>query len=510
MQKRSATSVSLLLILVGASFMVASPAGAHSSEAVFVTSFDGTQIDINVCKPDGASAADPVPLIFWGPGWAGTKAGCDSLAGWNDDGYGVISITPRGFGSSGGQANVHDPDLEGKDYRAVIDYAASLDWIQKETGPDACGPDDVVLGAIGGSYGGAYQLITALDETASWGCTRFDAIAPEIAWFSLPQSLAPYGVVRSVWVDALYAVGAPSLPDYIHQSYAHVQATGRVPTGPEPFIPDLVAEFEQHGPSGFVAGGVQLGIPALIRQGVSDNLFNLNEGIHNFQRTLTDDARAESLFVGFNGGHALPTVLPLGTAGGNTCEADLMGGTGGWSELQRAWYDHHLKGEAKAYDDSFAYNIMDEGSTCVRTNSVDTTATFPVDGLAGAIATTTMIGAPQHHKIADGPLTVSGIPTLSATLTTAGIDARAFLAVSIGSTPLDAQVIGHNVMPINKELPVVLESLEMELQGMAATVEEGQSLFLTVSPASDMFVTHGSRTPGAIVLTDVTVDLPVV
>jgi len=35
-------------------------------------------------------------------------------------------------------------------------------------------------------------------------------------------------------------------------------------------------------------------------------------------------------------------------------------------------------------------------------------------------------------------------------------------------------------------------------------------LFLTVSPASDMFAVHGSRTPGALSLEDVTVRLPVV
>ena len=38
----------------------------------------------------------------------------------------------------------------------------------------------------------------------------------------------------------------------------------------------------------------------------------------------------------------------------------------------------------------------------------------------------------------------------------------------------------------------------------------GQKLFLTVSPVADMFAAHGSRTPSAMVLRDVALQLPVV
>jgi hypothetical protein len=62
-------------------------------------------------------------------------------------------------------------------------------------------------------YGGGYQLLTAAHDD------RLDAIAPEITWNSLPQSLAPNGAVQSTWVDALYGAGVAqaSLADVIHQ-----------------------------------------------------------------------------------------------------------------------------------------------------------------------------------------------------------------------------------------------------------------------------------------------------
>ncbi len=81
------------------------------------------------------------------------------------------------------------------------------------------------------------------------------------------------------------------------------------------------------------------------------------------------------------------------------------------------------------------------------------------------IVTTAAAGAPQAVKIADGPLTVAGTPGAERTI---------------------------------------------ELPSVAAELAKGESLFLTVSPVSDMSVGHGSRTPGGTVLVDATVRVPVV
>jgi hypothetical protein len=52
------------------------------------------------------------------------------------------------------------------------------------------------------------------------------------------------------------------------------------------------------------------------------------------------------------------------------------------------------------------------------------------------------------------------------------------------------------------------EEFEIELPGIAAEVPEGKNLYLTVTPVSDLFFGHASRTPGALVLSDVELTLP--
>ena len=143
---------------------------------------------------------------------------------------------------------------------------------------------------------------------------------------------------------------------------------------------------------------------------------------------------------------------------------------------------------------------------CVTVDSVKADTTYD----AGRIVTTAAGGAPQAIKLADGPLTIAGTPMLKAEVTALGLDTRAFFALSVGRTPADARVVQHNVLP-HREPGINLESARaIELPSVAAEIPEGQSLFLTVSPVSDMFPGHGSRTPGTMILEDARVRVPVV
>src|SRR3712207_7113541 len=65
------------------------------------------------------------------------------------------------------------PERETEDIQAVIDHVADIDWVALDA------PGDPVLGAIGGSYGGGYQTMTALDEIHETGHTRFNALRSE-------------------------------------------------------------------------------------------------------------------------------------------------------------------------------------------------------------------------------------------------------------------------------------------------------------------------------------------
>ncbi|MGH8986790.1 MAG: alpha/beta hydrolase family protein [Acidimicrobiia bacterium] len=78
----------------------------------------------------------------------------------------------RAHGDSEGQAHVQDPTKETEDVKAVIDHVAKLEWVKLDR------PGDPVLAAIGGSYGGGYQTMTALDEIHETGRTRFRRATP--------------------------------------------------------------------------------------------------------------------------------------------------------------------------------------------------------------------------------------------------------------------------------------------------------------------------------------------
>jgi ABC-2 type transport system ATP-binding protein len=482
----------------------ASVAAEHTATDGCLPSVDETdplepgpvEICYTLFQPAGASAGSPVPMVLHSHGWGGSRNSApDSFQGLLDAGFGVLSFDQRGFGESGGKAHVEDPAFEGEDVINVVDFVASLDWVRQEAA------NDPVLGAIGGSYGGGYQFVGAFTELMQTGSTRFDALVPEITWFSLNESLAPQQVVRTAWASALYGAGADAHTSTVHAGFAEGAATGNWPESMEEFLRD-------NGPAFHVEQGRRLDIPVLLRQGASDNLFPLDQAIKNYDRALTDSARSRSILVGYNGGHALPSAMPPGYAtAGDACSGTLGGAAvQGWDDLQRQFLAENLQGAAPALTGHGQYHLTTADGACLTVDSIDPTRSF---GLPD-IATTAGAGAPQAVKIADGPLTVAGTPYVDATVTALGADSRAFFALSVGTSPADARVVQNNVLPHRETSLNTPEERTIELPSVAADVPAGQSLFLTVSPVSDMFGGHGSRTPGAMTLADVTVRVPVV
>ena len=536
--RRPTTGLGLMaaLALVAALAGVA-PAGAaeHTKTDTTVVSHDGTPIAVTVFKPAGAGAQAPVPMILHSHGWGGSRTTAISAFTTElDAGFGVLSFDQRGFGQTPGPANVQDPALEGRDVIALTDYVAGLDWVAKDVKPGVPGqaadpakanaqvepvadPTNPVLFAMGLSYGGGYQFIGALTELRETGRTRFNALSPEITWFDLPGSLAPSKVARSAWVAVLYAGGLRAHRQDIHAALAFGTATGQWPDGTYPGVPNLQERFHANSPVAFVEQGIRLDVPVLIGQGSSDNLFNLNQGWKNFEQTLTDGARARSLFVGYNGGHALPNVLPPGypgdvQVGGNAdpCSAPA----GGFRALRLNFFRSVLDGQnpRALLGGGEAYHVATPTGDCVHTGSLTgetvlTPAAAP--GLPNATVTTTGAGVPQHLELSAGPLRFAGIPVLDADVTTAGADQRVFVGLSVGPNPAQARVVHNNLMPIRELLPVVRGHRTVELAGVAANVAAGEKLYLTITPVSDMYFGHGSaRTPGVVTLENLKVTLP--
>jgi hypothetical protein len=201
----------------------------------------------------------------------------------------------------------------------------------------------------------------------------------------------------------------------------------------------------------------------------------------------------------------LPNVLPQGFGGsGDPCSAKLGGGS--FSALAQKFMQQNLKGIASGLTGFGDYHLATAGDECVTVASVAPSTEVEL----GTVPTTTAAGGPVAHELAAGPLRVAGQPLVDAAITSAGVENRAFFALSVGTTPADAKVVSNNVMPLNVPLPVAGEQRTIELPAVAVDVPEGQKLFLTISPVSDMFFAHGSRVPGALVLDGTTVRLPVV
>jgi pimeloyl-ACP methyl ester carboxylesterase len=553
-------------LAVGGTGAVAAADADSEREDVTIESHDGTEIAMTVYRPGTATADDPVPMILHSHGWSGSRTASEGAFSRElDSGYGVLSFDQRGHGDSGGQAYIQNPDREGRDVIEVLDYVAGLEWVARSPGRSSFPtPEDPMVFAIGGSYGGAYQLVGALTETKREGDTRFDALAPQITWFDLSNSLAPAGVVRSAWVAALYAAGALNVPEHVHRGVVFGFLTGQWPEGQAPGVPDLESRFSRNGPSGFVDEGIQLDIPVLFGQGASDNLFNLNQGWKNFERTLTDRARRRSSLVSYNGGHALPNALPPGQA----ASGDACSGEGGFGALRLAFFEA-VRDQSKNPRDVVGspYSLTTaRGGSCLQVDALDDRTTLaggfdmrlttdPEGGLelqdvagideglvgvgdvsaietdpeaveaafegvdaaftagagteGGTAASPTGVGAPIHVELASGETTVTGVPTVSADVSSLGVEQRLFFALSVGTSPADARVIQNNMMPLREPEPVTGAERTVELPGVAAEIGSGESLYLTVSGFSDMSFAHGSvRTPGVVVLENTTVDVP--
>ena len=130
--------------------------------------------------------------------------------------------------------------------------------------------------------------------------------------------------------------------------------------------------------------------------------------------------------------------------------------------------------------------------------------------MTGTVATTETGGAPMAYAVAPGPIRVAGTPYLTGTLTALGVNNRAFYGLAVGTSPADAHLVQNNVLPLSTTAPVVGEQRRIDLPSVAIDVPAGQTLYVLASPVSDTFVGMGSRTPGAVVLEDTAVHLPVV
>ncbi|WP_320838437.1 thrombospondin type 3 repeat-containing protein [Zhongshania sp.] len=205
--------------IVVASCELGSNLNAGNSLEIALKTYDDKVVTFQVLEPSAINCNElhraAHPLMMHGPGYSLPRA----TTGFDDyraAGYTVISWDPRGFGGSSGTVRAMDPDFEGQYLNQILDWAEKnldyLAWRNEATGEFAPRPSDstsvadgvnLLVGAQGSSYGGGFQLALLATDAKK----RLDAIAPDITWHDLRNSLNPGDVVKSAWGLVLSGAG---------------------------------------------------------------------------------------------------------------------------------------------------------------------------------------------------------------------------------------------------------------------------------------------------------------
>ena len=509
-RKRSHARRALYAILALAALAAAGiPARAAAPVITdgFVTSFDGTQIHYNLFQPAGTSAAKRVPIIFIGPGWS--SGGATEATGLIGDllnaRFGVLTWDPRGFGTSGGEANVDSQDFEVRDVQKLIDLAARIPWVRTDR------RNDPRMGMAGVSYGGGIQLMTASADH------RVDAIVPQIAWNDLPQALMPNGVTKLGWDLLLFGVGveggvlpglqSPNGPEtgalapQIYQSFVEGTALNA-------WMPDTLRWYQDKSTARYITGGTSLGgrkvpgirAPTLLIQGVNDTLFPLNHAIATFNALRKNGVFTKMVF--FCGGLVDGETAHAVNAAGSSCQGATVAHT---HARQISWFRHFLLGDKRASTGPLIdYQTQDASWHTVASLPSTWLKASGVGMLANAVAPTSGVAtAPTPSEdgvripVKNGPFLALGIPRVSGTATGVGPDATVFFRLVDIDPAGSAVVIDDQSMPMRfYDLSTTPQRFSIDMAGVAWMVAAGHQLVLEITTTSSDFAS--SRTPALV------------
>jgi ABC-2 type transport system ATP-binding protein len=470
----------VVLAIATIALLLPATAGAYQIEDDQVaTSFDGTEIRYTLFMPDSASASSPVPVIMRTHGWGGSRetTATGFVQQLLDSGYGVLTWDSRGFGESGGTVEIDSPDFEARDASALIDVLAADPRVTKKKG-------DPKVGMSGGSYAGGIQWVTdAIDH-------RVDAIAPEISWNNLLESLYPETVVKTGWGTLLYGAGLtsvsggivsdptdPETGNYdpaIHQAFVEGSTTGQFSQQTQDF-------FAHRGPD-YLLGNVTA--PTFIIQGTIDTLFPPSQGADNYATMKQLHPRTPLKMAWYCSGHG-------------SCLFD-PGPSGYIQNAIVAWFDRHVKGDKSANTGAKFEYVTDDG---VWHGAGD----YPVPGTttrsASGSGTVAINGGPTTTGLLDGsdapasleiplpsqPGTLIGAPAVTltengiGTATDSPFEATVFFQVVNKTT---GEVVGNQITPKVFATDGLDHTYTFQIEPISYTVDAGDELVLQIASTS--------------------------
>ncbi|MFD4027494.1 alpha/beta fold hydrolase [Streptomyces sp. NPDC058576] len=263
---------------------------------------DGVPIDTSYFHAKGSGKR---PAVLIGHGFGGSKndvrAQAEKLAA---DGYAVLTWSARGFGKSGGEISLNDPDHEVKDVSRLIDWLATRPEVQLDE------KGDPRVGLTGASYGGAVSLLAAGHDE------RVDAIAPVITYWNLADALFPEGVFKKLWAGIFITTGGgcERFEKQLCEMYERVAVSGKPDA-------EAVKLLTERSPS---AVADRIKVPSLLLQGQSDSLFPLGQ------------ADAMQKAISANGAPVSVDWIAGGHDGGDNETGRIQGRVGDW-------FDRYLK-----------------------------------------------------------------------------------------------------------------------------------------------------------------------
>jgi ABC-2 type transport system ATP-binding protein len=475
-----------------------------------VTSFDGTKIRVH-WFPDPSADGQVRPTVLMGPGWGESGDTDTSQAGiqgalsigslWQG-GFNVLTWDPRGFGKSGGEAEVDSPSYEGRDVTAIINWVASQHGVEL----DRAGVPRV--GMVGESYGGGIQFSAGEQDC------RIDAIAPTIAWHSLGTSLDKSQTPKAGWSNILSGVaGSASLDPEIAAADKQMNANGVIDA-------KAVTYFTARGPAQDLS---RVKVPTLILQGTVDDLFTLDEGIANFEALKKQGTTVSMAW--FCGGHGVCLTNP-----GSAIQV---------GPLSLAWMQHYVARDASvAVLKGFAF--VDQAGTSYAAPSYPLPAGAPIEASgSGTLALKAQGGsgpptvAPNAvaanvvdvvaYKVTPAPAAnavnvtvplpgdavVVGAPILSLTYSgTVPAGPRPTRVFAQLVDPTTGIVVNNQITPVPVTLDGKAHTLHIPMESIGYTARAGTSLELQLAAATVAYITP--RLGGSVDFSHVQVSLPTV
>ena len=243
--------------------------------------------------PRDASASHPVPAILTTNGFGGSYTDQTDLAEYfaGQQDYVVLAYSGLGFGGSGCNIELDNPQWDGEAASQLVSYLGTLPEVLKDH------PDAPVVGMIGLSYGGGVQFSAASIDP------RIRALVPQITWNDLAHSLAPNntdpnldfsdtppGVLKAEWIAYFFQDG-------LQAPLTHPTTTPFPPSTCPGYDPRICPELARSAALGYpspeminllrassmVSFRSAVRAPTLLMQGEADTLFTIEEAVATYQ-----------------------------------------------------------------------------------------------------------------------------------------------------------------------------------------------------------------------------------